>query len=575
VTLTIEPGVVVQFKTDKKDLFVRGGLVARGVTFEFDLTSGKSAHIIFEEGSWGDIENSVISVNGSSLELSGGVLCYSSNIRFTSNIVRNAYYGIQCLSSSPTISGNTFVVCNYGVFLHAAAGRYSSPEITHNTFIGCRFPIHSETRTYPVVWKNTFAENSYNGVVHGPLLEDAMWPAYDCPHFVAEDLSVPSERTLQIARGATVRFTQPGADLLVSGKFYAEGATIEFAVPPDPRTFITFTSTSSGSVRNCRIVGASPDGTPTGGIKCQSSNVSFAGNVIRNTYYGVFCAPGRSPEIVNNTIVGCEYGVYAPDASPGIANCILWNNGSDLVGCSGTFLNAGNGGAGTGNISLDPMFRDAAKGDFRLQSGSPCIDSGTSDRAPLLDAAGYVRWDNPYVPNTGQGTRPYVDIGAFEFVLDSDSDLICDECELAHGLSPFNAADADSDSDGDGMTAREEYLAGTDPNDPSSCLYVVAMQAVRDSLEGGDKGTVIVWKTVPGRNHTVLYTDELRPPRGRKLLSAEDVPEGIMDLTLWKPCSDQTEATGDYLSFFDEWAVNSGAPFYDHPKQRFYRVEVR
>ena len=575
VTLTIEPGVVVQFKTDKKDLFVRGGLVARGVTFEFDLPSGKSAHIVFEEGSWGNIENSVISVKGSSLELSGGILCYSSNLRLVNNIIRNAYYGIQCLSSSPTISRNTFVVCNYGVFLHAAAGRYSSPEVTNNTFIGCRFPLFCEVRTYPVVWKNSFLENSYDGVVHGLLLDDAIWPAYDCPHFLAEDLSVPSDRTLRIDRGATVRFTQPGVDLLVSGKFYAEEAIVEFAVPPDPRSFITFTSTSSGSVTNCRIVGDSPDGTPTGGIKCQSSNVSFTGNVIRNTYYGLFCAPGRSPEIVNNTIVGCRYGIYAPDASPTIANCILWENGEDLFGCAGTFLNTTGGDAGRGNISLDPMFRDAAKGDFRLAANSPCIDAGTSELAPLFDADGYVRWDNPYVPNNGEGLRPYVDIGAFEFVLDSDADLICDEWELSRGLSPYNPADAESDSDGDGMTAREEYLAGTDPSDPSSRLTIVAMQAVRDSVEGEDKGTVIAWTTVHGRDYTVLYADELWPPRGRKPLSGEDGAEGLMDLTLWKPCSHRLEGTGDYMSFFDEWAVNSGAPLYDHPRQRFYRVEIR
>jgi parallel beta-helix repeat protein len=575
VTLTIEPGVVVQLKTDKKDLFVRGGLVARGVTFEFDLQSGKSAHIVFEEGSWGEIENSVISVKGSSLELSGGIECYSSNVRFTNNIVRNAYYGIHCLSSSPTIARNSFVVCNYGVFLHAASGGYSSPKITQNTFIGCRFPIFCETGAYPVVWSNTFQENAYDGVVHGPILEDTLWPGYDCPHFLTGDLVVPAGRTLWIAPGATVRFAEPGVDLLVSGKLYAEGATIEFPVPPAPKTFITFDSTSSGSVRNCQIVGASPDGTPTGGIKCQSSNVSFTGNVIRNTYYGVFCGPSRSPEIANNTIVGCQYGVYAPDASPKIANCILWNNGDDLVGCAGTSLNTTDGDSGTGNISLDPMFRDAARGDFRLQPGSPCIDSGTSAFTPLLDADGHLRWDNPYVPNTGEGSSPYFDIGAYEFVLDFDSDLICDEWELFNGLSPYDAADAESDDDADGKTAREEYIAGTDPQDPSSRLHVVAMLAVRDSLEEDYKGTVVAWKALSGRNYMVCYADELWPARGRKPLSGDDGPEQLIDLTMWKPFSDVIEGTGDYVSFFDEWAAHPEAPFYDHPRQRFYRVEIR
>jgi hypothetical protein len=44
---------------------------------------------------------------------------------------------------------------------------------------------------------------------------------------------------------------------------------------------------------------------------------------------------------------------------------------------------------------------------------------------------------------------------------------------------------------------------------------------------------------------------------------------------MWKPFSDVIEGTGDYASFFDEWAAHPEAPFYDHPRQRFYRVEIR
>jgi len=60
---------------------------------------------------------------------------------------------------------------------------------------------------------------------------------------------------------------------------------------------------------------------------------------------------------------------------------------------------------------------------------------------------------------------------------DSDSDGLPDEWEIANGLSVTNVSDATLDSDGDGATNAEEYLAGTDPNNPLDCLRLEYVRA--------------------------------------------------------------------------------------------------
>ena len=101
---------------------------------------------------------------------------------------------------------------------------------------------------------------------------------------------------------------------------------------------------------------------------------------------------------------------YAADTTA--TNCIFWGNtageGPEVYVESGTLtaryscIPPGYGDDHT--FYLDPLFIDAANGSLRVQTGSPCIDSGTADGAPAMDIGGTQR---------PQGAG--FDIGAYEW----------------------------------------------------------------------------------------------------------------------------------------------------------------
>jgi hypothetical protein len=133
------------------------------------------------------------------------------------------------------------------------------------------------------------------------------------------------------------------------------------------------------------------------------------------------------------------------------ANCVLRNGGNEIWitdTCTHTLVysNVEGGWSGSGNIDADPRFArtpspgpdetwgtaDDDYGDVRVLTGSQCIDAGANtnpardsfdldgdgcitDPTPI-DLNGYARFaDDLSTPDTGNGTAPIVDMGAYEF----------------------------------------------------------------------------------------------------------------------------------------------------------------
>lgn len=73
-------------------------------------------------------------------------------------------------------------------------------------------------------------------------------------------------------------------------------------------------------------------------------------------------------------------------------------------------------GPGKHSVNGIPLFINPGNGDFNLQTGSPCIDAGTSEgNIPARDIEGNPRYDDSKTPNVGGGFDLYYDIGAYEY----------------------------------------------------------------------------------------------------------------------------------------------------------------
>ena len=170
---------------------------------------------------------------------------------------------------------------------------------------------------------------------------------------------------------------------------------------------------------------------------------------VANSAYGSFMFGAEGGGMFNNssspTLTNCTFtansvrfrsagGMYNAGASPTLTNCILWQNTqAEIEGTSvATYCDVQDGYTGTGNINADPQFvrnpspgpdgtwgtADDDYGDLRLQPTSPCIDAGQNSAVPpgtTTDLAGNPRFVNaPGIVDTGSGTPPIVDMGAYE-----------------------------------------------------------------------------------------------------------------------------------------------------------------
>ncbi len=305
------------------------------------------------------------------------------------------------------------------------------------------------------------------------------------------------------------------------------------------------------AVHNCRVIdNRAGDGRPNGGggngggIALFESNATvinslFAGNSAGRSDSGPL---GRGGGIASEgpgatlTVINCTLAYNLPAGGaihtdnalptrgdgpsiPVLVNTIVRANAPVQIDgiVTATYSNIEGGRAGTGNIDADPHFRGPGgvdgnpatgfDGDYRPAYGAPGNDAADNTAVPTAattDLDGGARFtDDPNAPDTGNGTAPLVDMGAYEannglpadcdepfdpsldcngngindgcdiYTVDSDCDgnLVPDTCDLANGATDCNgnglhdsceiADGTTADCDGNGVPDTCDVAAGT------------------------------------------------------------------------------------------------------------------
>jgi hypothetical protein len=165
-----------------------------------------------------------------------------------------------------------------------------------------------------------------------------------------------------------------------------------------------------------------------------------------------------SGTIQNNTIAG-NLGDGVAFCRGTIRNCLIWGNArEELIESKRITFSCIEGWTedGAGNTNRDPLFVDAANGDYRLRAGSSCVDSGLRYY--------WFAWPQRDLEGNCRLAGRSVDIGCYELgaCQDSDGDLLSDTDESIRGTDFLK-----EDTDGDGLRDGLEILRGSDPLAPT------------------------------------------------------------------------------------------------------------
>ncbi len=228
--------------------------------------------------------------------------------------------------------------------------------------------------------------------VSGTITTNTTWSPKNNPYLIKGLVSVVAGCTLTILPGTVVKFADSASKITVEGSISANGTAgspIHFTSFKDDTvsgdTDHDTATPAAGDWSQINITGAGAQGYfghcivryggfgssgPSASLVCSGGASLTVTNcsVISSNASGVY-SNALGTTLNNNIIAYCSSsGIVLNGGSSSLTYSDTWQNGGDEILTSGTLT--------AGNIHLDPLFVSNVAGDFRLQAGSPCIDTG-------------------------------------------------------------------------------------------------------------------------------------------------------------------------------------------------------
>ena len=236
-----------------------------------------------------------------------------------------------------------------------------------------------------------------------------------------------------------------------------------------------------GVVSNCVLTGNS---AYFGGGSCRGTlnNCTLTGNSAVSSGGGAYYSTLNNCTLTCNSALtnggGAFYGT--------LNNCIVHYNsaptGSNYFSATLNYCcTTPAPGSGAGNLTNEPLFVDQAASNLRLQTNSPCINSGLNSYAKELT-------DLDGSPRIVGGT---VDIGAYE----CQSPALLDYyLWLQYYGLPTGSSTLYADSDLDGLNNWQEWQCRTVPTNALSALRMVGATSAGTNV-------IVTWQSVAGASY--------------------------------------------------------------------------
>ncbi len=235
-----------------------------------------------------------------------------------------------------------------------------------------------------------------------------------------------------------------------------------------------YSASSTSLITNCMFTGNLAGDQGGGMMILENSEMTLVNCIFSSNTANIDSGGGLYVSHSTTTLINCIFNQNSSKSLGGalqgssyaetaLINCIFWANTayegpqiamyySSIVSVSYSDVQGGQAAIylynssvdwGDGNINADPLFQDpdgidntlGTKDDnLRLLTGSPCVDAGDNTAVPssvTTDFDGNPRFiDDPETPDTGNGTPPIVDMGAYEgpeknsFVLSTELTIV-------------------------------------------------------------------------------------------------------------------------------------------------------